>query len=135
VNLCLRSSFRFRIQISFGNTKVNESDVAVRVKKDVLRFQISVHDTACVHVLQSNNKFGRVKSNPLVGKTALISQHSEHLAAINVLSHQEVVTRRLKRKQKRHDERMVRPCKTLSLCFHTTEFICFHYQILSNYFH
>jgi len=68
--------------VLFGQTEVSNSDVAIFVKQDIFRFEVSVDDAVFVQTANRIDDLSSVYLGSLLGESLVFAQISKHFSSV-----------------------------------------------------
>mmetsp|Transcript_46168 Transcript_46168/g.118971 ORF Transcript_46168/g.118971 Transcript_46168/m.118971 type:complete len:309 (-) Transcript_46168:476-1402(-) len=71
-----------------NETKICQANVAIEVQEDVLRLEISVHDSLRVKVLEGSNHLSSIEPDLLQGEPSLLLKMSKQITSVHVVENQ-----------------------------------------------
>lgn len=112
--------------------------MSVGIEKDVLRFEISVHDAVVVEMLKRENKLGDVELGAVLLEFAFLLKMPEELTTGHVVGDEVEIRRRLEGELEPHDEGRVRrrcPHKDIALSYRVCNFLLLDNDLLGQHLH
>ncbi|BAS84063.1 Os03g0334050 [Oryza sativa Japonica Group] len=121
---------------SFARPK-SDPYMSISIQQDVLRLQISVHNSIGMEMGYSRHDFSSVDACKLLPKQTLLVELEEKMAPIYEVQHKvkSMINAYLKGVPQLYNKRMINFSQYISLCFHVLSMVLLQNLVLPHNFH